>query len=82
MPTLFVQVERFYNSAEKRKILEDLYLAYRKNLDIRKTLGPVFDKKVNTEAEDGSVEPPSTSLWLNYLLGYHFNFLQQTQVRI
>ncbi len=82
VPTLFVQVKRFYDSDEKRNALENLYLTYRKNLDDHQTMGPVSygNLKPQNGTKDDATEPPSTSLWLNYLLAQHYNYMGQSKV--
>ncbi|KAL7063445.1 hypothetical protein AAHC03_0653 [Spirometra sp. Aus1] len=79
VPTLFVQLKRFYTSPEKVASLESLYMAYRKNLDLYGTLGPVSGAGPKSKSEECIPEPPSTSLWLNYLLASHFNHIGQVQ---
>ncbi|VDL90795.1 unnamed protein product [Schistocephalus solidus] len=79
VPTLFVQLKRFYNSPEKVASLESLYLTYRKNLDLHGTLGPLSSARPTSKSEECIPEPPSTSLWLNYLLASHFNHIGQVQ---
>uniref|UniRef100_A0A0X3P1U1 Uncharacterized protein n=1 Tax=Schistocephalus solidus TaxID=70667 RepID=A0A0X3P1U1_SCHSO len=79
VPTLFVQLKRFYNSPEKVASLESLYLTYRKNLDLHGTLGPISSARPTSKSEECIPEPPSTSLWLNYLLASHFNHIGQVQ---
>ena len=81
VPNLFVQLKRFYDSVEKRTILGDLYAIYRRNMDDHETLGPVPCGKFGlSRSDDTSHEPPSTSLWLNYLIAQHYNFIGETQV--
>lgn len=81
VPNLFVQLKRFYDSDVKQNILGNLYLIYRNNLDDYGTLGPVTCGKLDSsQLDDGVIEPPSTSLWLNYLIAQHYNFMGQTLV--
>ncbi|KAL5112550.1 N-alpha-acetyltransferase 15 NatA auxiliary subunit [Taenia crassiceps] len=80
VPNLFVQLRRFYNSDERRTTLEKLYLTYRANLDDHETLGPVsYGQLKSQHLADDAIEPPSTSLWLNYLIAQHYNYMRQTQ---
>ncbi|KAM3181665.1 hypothetical protein ACTXT7_013925 [Hymenolepis weldensis] len=80
VPNLFVQLKRFYSTEERKKILENLFLTYRSNLDAYHTLGPISHGKLQSkEPTENSIEPPSTSLWLNYLIAQHFNYMGQTQ---
>ncbi|VDM34120.1 unnamed protein product [Hydatigera taeniaeformis] len=80
VPNLFVQLKRFYKSDARRTTLENLYLTYRANLDDHGTLGPVsYGKLKSPYSDDAAIEPPSTSLWLNYLIAQHYNFMRQTQ---
>lgn len=81
VPNLFVQLKRFYKSDERRTTLENLYLTYRANLDDHETLGPVpYGQSKSPHLDDDAIEPPSTSLWLNYLIAQHYNYMRQTQV--
>lgn len=81
VPNLFVQLKRFYNSDERIKVLENLYLTYCSNLADHGTLGPVSYGKLQSKQPSGdSIEPPSTALWLNYLIAQHYNYMGQTQV--
>ncbi|CDS40581.1 n alpha acetyltransferase 15 NatA auxiliary [Echinococcus multilocularis] len=83
VPNLFVQLKRFYNSSERRNTLENLYLTYRTNLDDHETLGPVSCEELKLPcSNDEAIEPPSTSLWLNYLIAQHYNYMRQTEVFI
>ncbi|EUB57235.1 NMDA receptor-regulated protein [Echinococcus granulosus] len=80
VPNLFVQLKRFYNSSERRNTLENLYLTYRTNLDDHETLGPVSCGELKLPySDDEAIEPPSTSLWLNYLIAQHYNYMRQTE---
>nr|CDS34462.2 n alpha acetyltransferase 15 NatA auxiliary [Hymenolepis microstoma] len=80
VPNLFIQLKRFYNNEERIKTLETLYLTYRSNLDAHNTLGPISHGMLGSnEPADASIEPPSSSLWLNYLIAQHFNYMGQTQ---
>ncbi|VDO03162.1 unnamed protein product [Rodentolepis nana] len=80
VPNLFIQLKRFYNTEERVKTLETLYLTYRSNLDAHNTLGPITHGMLDSkELADTSIEPPSSSLWLNYLIAQHFNYMGQTQ---
>ncbi|KAL5960858.1 N-alpha-acetyltransferase 15 NatA auxiliary subunit [Taenia solium] len=80
VPNLFVQLKRFYKSDERRTTLENLYLTYRANLDDHESLGPVScGQSKPPNLDDDVIEPPSTSLWLNYLIAQHYNYMEQTQ---
>ncbi|KAM7540214.1 hypothetical protein Aperf_G00000030325 [Anoplocephala perfoliata] len=80
VPSLFVQLKRFYNSDERIKALENLYLTYCSNLVDHGTLGPVsYGKLQSKQPRDDYIEPPSTSLWLNYLIAQHYNYMGQTE---
>ncbi|VDN33452.1 unnamed protein product [Dibothriocephalus latus] len=64
VPTLFVQLKRFYSSPEKVASLENLYLTYRKNLDLHETLGPISGVGPKSKSEE-SLDIVSAELEIN-----------------
>ncbi|KAA3673876.1 N-alpha-acetyltransferase 15/16, NatA auxiliary subunit [Paragonimus westermani] len=63
-PPLFIQLKKLWFDPEKLKALETLLNDYRRNMELHQSLqcDPIIQ------------EPPSTTVWLNYLIAQFLNF--------
>ncbi|KAF6769044.1 hypothetical protein AHF37_11755 [Paragonimus kellicotti] len=63
-PPLFIQLKKLWCDPEKLKTLETLLNNYRRNMELHQSLqsDPIIE------------EPPSTTVWLNYLIAQFLNF--------
>ncbi|VEL31182.1 unnamed protein product [Protopolystoma xenopodis] len=78
---IFVQLAWLYEHPEKVNILESLYFQYKANLDKHDSLGPVA--QIDGDATTiNDKEPPSTGLWLSYLIAQHHNHLGRSLAAI
>lgn len=74
VPPLFIQIIEILENTEKMHAFETLLEKYENNI---KSCGKLCNLDQLTEKE-----PPTTLVWLSYLIAQYFNFKKQYEVSI